>query len=306
MRYKLSGRLVPMWEHDVLQDEEVLIEIITTEEYQNTYQGEVHEVMLSKSLHHMEYSKVDLLKNCAVGTFVIPVKDHLIEQEVAFGFYMSDKQFLFVDDSGMAKRIINDVMEHHIIEKTYVAHFLFEFMEMIISDDVYFLQQYEEKMSALEEMLLSKEIKNFDHKILKIRKEISRLATYYRQLVNICETLEENYNNMFKDEDCRLFSLLEDRITRLYEHSLMLREYSLQIREMYQSQIDIRQNKIMQFLTVVTTIFMPLTLIVGWYGMNFVNMPELKFHNGYYVVIAVSFVITLIEIWYFKIKNWFN
>ncbi|MEG0190026.1 MAG: CorA family divalent cation transporter, partial [Lachnospiraceae bacterium] len=96
------------------------------------------------------------------------------------------------------------------------------------------------------------------------------------------------------------------RVDRLYDNTQMLKEYSMQLREMYQSQIDLRQNKIMQFLTVVTTIFMPLTLIVGWYGMNFVNMPELHNANAYYIVIGVSISITLIEIWYFKVKKWFK
>ena len=80
----------------------------------------------------------------------------------------------------------------------------------------------------------------------------------------------------------------------------------MQLREMYQSQIDIHQNKVMQFLTVVTTIFMPLTLIAGWYGMNFANMPELNTKYGYGIIILVSILVTGIEIWYFKIKKWFK
>ena len=71
----------------------------------------------------------------------------------------------------------------------------------------------------------------------------------------------------------------------------MLREYSTQLREVYQAQIDIRQNKIMKILTVVTTIFLPLTLIVGWYDMNFKYMPELSWKYGYLAVILLSAVI---------------
>ncbi|MGJ5623990.1 hypothetical protein MYD03_00160 [Mediterraneibacter gnavus] len=59
-----------------------------------------------------------------------------------------------------------------------------------------------------------------------------------------------------------------------------LKEYSMQLREMHQTQIDIRQNEIMKVLTIVTTLFMPLTLIAGWYGMNFAHMPELTAPGG--------------------------
>ena len=62
----------------------------------------------------------------------------------------------------------------------------------------------------------------------------------------------------------------------------------------------------MQFLTVVTTIFMPLTLITGWYGMNFVNMPELYYKGSYFIIIGVVLLIVIIEILYFKHKNWFD
>ena len=62
----------------------------------------------------------------------------------------------------------------------------------------------------------------------------------------------------------------------------------------------------MQFLTVVTTLFMPLTLIAGWYGMNFSDMPELHAPYAYPIVIAISIAVTVIEIIYFKKKNWFH
>ena len=96
------------------------------------------------------------------------------------------------------------------------------------------------------------------------------------------------------------------RIQRLADNTRNLREYTLQIREMYQARTAERQNKIMQFLTVVTTIFMPLTLITGWYGMNFINMPELHYGSSYFILIGVVILIVIIEIWYFKHKKWFD
>ena len=62
----------------------------------------------------------------------------------------------------------------------------------------------------------------------------------------------------------------------------------------------------MRILTVVTTIFMPLTLIAGWYGMNFKYMPELMSKYGYPGVIVFSILVVVIEIIYFKRKKWFD
>lgn len=85
----------------------------------------------------------------------------------------------------------------------------------------------------------------------------------------------------------------------------MHREYSLQLREMHQTQIDVRQNNIMKILTIVTTVFLPLSLIAGWYGMNFVNMPELQSTNGYRIVCIASALCVVLELLIFKWKKWF-
>lgn len=61
------------------------------------------------------------------------------------------------------------------------------------------------------------------------------------------------------------------------------------MREAYQSQLEIQQNDLMKVFTVVTTVFLPLNLITGWYGMNFGDMPELSWHYGYGSIIVVCF-----------------
>lgn len=97
--------------------------------------------------------------------------------------------------------------------------------------------------------------------------------------------------------------MVEKRIARLKNEAQILREYGLQIRELFQAEIDIRQNRIMKILTIVTTIFLPLTLVAGWYGMNFSNMPELSWKYGYPAVIVISLVIVMICLWTMKKKK---
>ena len=85
----------------------------------------------------------------------------------------------------------------------------------------------------------------------------------------------------------------------------MLHEYASQISSEYQSQVDIAQNRVMKVLTIVTAIFLPLSLIAGWYGMNFMEMPLLRWRWGYVTVAAVSALVVALLIWYFKRKKWF-
>ncbi|MDO5389043.1 MAG: CorA family divalent cation transporter, partial [Clostridia bacterium] len=84
-----------------------------------------------------------------------------------------------------------------------------------------------------------------------------------------------------------------------------LREYTLQIQDMYQSQISVKQNDVMKTLTIVTTLVLPLSLLTGWYGMNFKYMPELAMRYSYFVVIAVSAVIVILSLVIFKVKKYF-
>lgn len=80
-----------------------------------------------------------------------------------------------------------------------------------------------------------------------------------------------------------------------------LLEYAQQVKEAYQAQIDTRQNSNMQFLTVISTVFFPLTLITGWHGMNFKNMPGLE--DGYPWVVGLSIIVILICLIIFKKKH---
>jgi magnesium transporter len=84
---------------------------------------------------------------------------------------------------------------------------------------------------------------------------------------------------------------------------MYLWEYINQVRESYQAQIGIEQNNVMKVFTMVTSIFLPLTLIAGWYGMN-LQMPEFKWKYGYLFIIATCFLVSIIWFVWFKKKKW--
>ena len=84
----------------------------------------------------------------------------------------------------------------------------------------------------------------------------------------------------------------------------MVRDHTMQVQQLYDSLLEEQSNRTVSLLTIITAIFTPLTLIAGWYGMNFVNMPELKWEYGYPVVIAVSVAIVVFCVILFKKKKW--
>ena len=77
----------------------------------------------------------------------------------------------------------------------------------------------------------------------------------------------------------------------------------MQVQEVYQSELGIRQNHIMKILTTVTTVCLPLSLIAGWYGMNFSYMPELSWRYGYPMAAGISALVLVLLLWLFRRKG---
>ena len=90
------------------------------------------------------------------------------------------------------------------------------------------------------------------------------------------------------------------------EDTILIKTNIEHIQSAYFSYLDLQLNKSMRFLTLLTAIFFPLTIIVGWYGMNFRSMPEFEWQYGYLYVILLSLVVVIGLIIIGKFKNWFK
>ena len=306
MQYKLNRRLIPISDASEVGEDEILVEIMTLGEFDQAHKGTYHHELLMDSMEHIQYCKAEILRSCIIGTMLVPDKQDLIEKEFGFGFYIHKGHLLFIDDTGRIAKIAARLPEIKSADTTLEARFFLELIEFFINDDVLYLQRYEDMLVSVEEELLDRDLEDFHTDILRYRREILILNSYYQQFTEFLQMIAENKNQLFNAEDCRLFQVVANRIDRMYDNTKMLREYTAQLRELYTSQIDIEQNKIMRTLTLVTIVFMPLQVIVGWYGMNFKFMPELASKYGYIGVIIFSALVVIGEILFFKKKKWFD
>lgn len=182
---------------------------------------------------------------------------------------------------------------------------LYEFFEKMVEKDADKLAQMERKVSALEDdVLLDRESGNFVQQIVTLRRQLRVLKRYYEQILDIFSYVEGNDNGFFDNRVLKAFRMLTGKVNRLYQGVGNLRDSISQVREAYQAEVDIELNETMKVFTVITTIFLPLTLIAGWYGMN-LNMPEYASPYAYPAVILVSLLVVVGEIVYFKKKKWF-
>lgn len=189
-------------------------------------------------------------------------------------------------------------------EDLAIEKVLYLFFDCLLMDDNVALEDIEFEFDLLEDRIVAKKVEEDFYKILIAKKrELFVLHNYYEQFIEFADMLEENEFGAFKDRDRKYLKMMNNKFDRLKQNTLMLRENLVQLREAYQAYLDYSLNNIMKLFTVVTTVFLPLTLIVGWYGMNFTTMPELTWKYGYLYVILLAAIVILLCIWLFKKKK---
>jgi magnesium transporter len=202
------------------------------------------------------------------------------------------------------------IRTHSGIVRTKKADYLLYILLDSIMENFYITIENEE--DKVEELInLSK---NSDDPIIleRIEKHRDNFNFLKRSIIPLRDSLYDiksiKDDNVFNAMEMENFSFF----ARLHQKSLELLEQiesdmgSLEsASNFFFSAQTHKMNEIMKTLTIVSAIFIPLTFIVGVYGMNFENMPELKYHNGYYIVVGIMFLVVIGMIIYFKKRRWF-
>jgi magnesium transporter len=138
--------------------------------------------------------------------------------------------------------------------------------------------------------------------------QIRKFHIYFRhQIIPVREgilKLIREPDHLISPDDLPYYEDILDHINQVISQLDQVRDNLASIRELYLSQINMKMNKVIQLLTVVSTIFIPITFIAGIYGMNFSNMPELRSENGYFIVLGVMVLLGLGSFLYFRRKRW--
>ena len=303
MYYLIQSTLTPCSLEDCHKDATPYVAVMTPSLWlQNKARFDMG-IDLDPGLMEIHNTKVEENYDSLTGTFSIPDRSDFSAEPKKFAFALDERGIVFIDSTGTAEEIVRRIGVCRKWRLPSLERFLYDFLVQLIREDQGLLARYEKELEHIENAVLQQDDERVLTRLHELRFVISDLRTHYEQLLDFGQELEENENNFFSEENVRYFRLFSNKITRLLDESAALRDYSVQLRDLYQSQLDIKQNRIMTVLTVVTTIFLPLTLIAGWYGMNFRYMPELDSPLGYPIVIAVSVLIVVASLIFFKKKK---
>lgn len=227
--------------------------------------------------------------------------EHETQQPSKILIYMDRDDLFFLCEDERAWHKVNELL----VEDRSNEEALYLFFDGLLKNDTAYLDELEGEITDTEDAVLTGKRRDFMGRIVAWRKQLLSLKRYYEQLTLVLENLSQNNDGFLTEQGERRFTVLCSRSQRFGTGVQNLRDYVTQLREACQTQIDLEQNELMKFFTVITAVFLPLSLLVGWYGMNFAYMPELRWRFGYLGVIGLSIVICLVLILWFRKKKWF-
>lgn len=249
-------------------------------------------------------SNLELYNQCYFIRLAVPCEKDLIN---SVGIFILKNTFLIVnisDNEFFNRDLFIKTTSRLSIENTGIEKIITSFFECLVLIDDSRLDMIRNSIAQLEEDVINNKVNNsFNVKLLEIKRSILSLRGYYERLIDIAQILTENDNEIFDDSIKRL-SLFIDKVNRLKDNVDILTDSVVHLWDAYQASLNMRLNETMKFFTLVTTIFFPLTVIVGWYGMNFKFMPEYDWKYGYPFVIVFSILIIAALILWFKKKKW--
>lgn len=258
--------------------------------------GLPHRRALAAALENIRYCRAAAYRDCVQGTIRLPTGG----LPLRFCFCLNDTE-LYLIPAPESPAPLTPALPA--AAPATPAGVLLALLEQHMGADALVLQTLEKRLNALEEALAAGHIRGFESTVMAERRTLAALHGAYAQLVLLGDELQADAPRMLNRTERAAWQRATTRAARLRDEAETLREYILQLWQVYQSRIELEQNRVVTMLTVVTTLFLPLSLIVGWYGMNFDGMLAPNVPWGYPTVGAVCALVLGAGLLFFRRKG---
>lgn len=185
-----------------------------------------------------------------------------------------------------------------------VDYLCYTLIDCLVDNYFLILEKVDGKLETLEDELIKSPTPKTPQKIQRAKREITLLRKSVWPMREVISNFRRIETPLIQDTTKLYIHDVYDHTIQAIDAIESFRDIVAGMLDIYLSNISQRMNEIMKVLTVVSTIFVPLTFIASIYGMNFDNIPELHWHYGYYEVLALMAIVTLGMLYYFKRKNW--
>ena len=294
-------------------DEKSDISVVTPEEYvRHVPVRLMHQV--HRSLDNVKRSTCIQFGDTVIGNVFISTEVQRgagfdAKEDIGFSYQFSNNHlYLVMDEEGPERAFLAQTLVDQYLEKSTALSLFPEMITMLSARVSDWIRTYEERLSKLETNLngkLYKMPKGFTEYMTSTRHELSEIESFCRQTGDMLDDLTRVAEEGGYERAAHQSKVIARHLARLAEDAEDVREFAGEIRSGYQERMDARQNNVISMLTIVETVFTPLALVTGWYGMNFVNMPELTHPDAYFIVVGMLTFLITIEFAIFKRRRWF-
>ncbi len=192
------------------------------------------------------------------------------------------------------------------IRKKKADYLLYRLVDIIVDNYYTVLDSIGQQIEHIEDDIYKNSDGQEFRKIQRLKKELIYLRKALYPLRDAMSKLIKDESGFIDSSNARFFSDIYSHVAHLIDSLDTYKDLTSGLMDIYINTLNTRMNEVMKVLTIISTIFIPLTFIVGIYGMNFDFMPELRLEHGYYGVLIFMLLIMIGMIWYFKYKKkWF-
>ena len=270
---------------------------------------EIHRLWLEDILNVQQIGKFEDMEGNCFASFPFINLNHkmqTIEKEQVSIFFNKNIVISFQEHSSDTFLSIKDRMWQNpkrFAERMpdYIAYAM---LDLTIDHYLEVINHLEERIDQYEYNIESDPNAYLKKRIYHFRRECSNFTRSVSPIRELVQKFKLSTSDTINKETRVYLSDLHDHAQQVYQSSESLKDMLYNLTDLFHSEINYRSNVVIKTLTVITAIFIPLTFIVGVYGMNFENMPELRTEQGYYMVWGVMIIIALGAFMYFKVKKW--
>lgn len=190
------------------------------------------------------------------------------------------------------------------IRKVGADYLVYAMLDIVVDNYIEVTEKVSERVEAVEKELMKAPDVSTLKEIYELKSEIMDIKKAVWPLREVVSRLERETTDIFDEKTGIYIRDLQDHLFMTIESLEGLRDTTMSLLDLYLSSVSFKMNDVMKVLTIISTIFIPLTFIAGIYGMNFENMPELKMNSAYFIVLGVMAVVAVIMVIFFKKKKW--
>jgi len=192
-----------------------------------------------------------------------------------------------------------------IIRKRPADYLLYRLMDNIVDSYYSVLEEIGLQVETVEENISKNPQMEDFRQIQELKKDFIYLRKVVYPLREALNKIIKNENGCIDETNIKYFSDVYDHVIHLLDSLDTYKDLTSTLMDLYMNTINYKMNEVMKLLTIITTIFIPLSFIAGIYGMNFDNMPELRLDYGYFYILGLMAAIFIAMIFYFRYKKWF-